>query len=108
MDTANRAVGVRRSFWQDHLAQWQRSGMTQVAYCHQQGLNLAQFGYWKKWLLAARAPGAATGASPGFITCPDGVGRGDAGRGAEWARCVFTRPTTPHNPFNNPINLYLR
>src|SRR5512142_1062617 len=63
MDTANRAVLERRSFWQDHLAQWQRSEMTQVAYCRQQGLHVAQFGYWKKRLLPVRSPDAA----PGFI-----------------------------------------
>ena len=67
MDTANRAVLERRSFWQDHLMHWQDSGMTQVAYCRQQGVNLAQFRYWKKRLLPTRSPDAATGASPGFI-----------------------------------------
>lgn len=67
MAPANRAMLERRSFWQVHLAQWQHSGMTQVAYCHQQGVNLVQFKYWKKRLLAARAPGAASGASPDFI-----------------------------------------
>ena len=56
MDTPNRAVLERRSFWQDHLEQWQRSGLTQVAYCRQHGLNRDQFGYWKKRLLAVRAP----------------------------------------------------
>jgi hypothetical protein len=59
MDTANRRLLERRSFWQEHLAQWHASGMTQVAYCRQQGLKLAQFGYWKKRLLTARAPDTA-------------------------------------------------
>ena len=63
MDTANRAVQERRAFWQEHLVQWQASGMTQVAYCRQHGLNRDQFGYWKKRLLSARLPDAA----PGFI-----------------------------------------
>ena len=63
MDTLNRAVLERRSLWQDHLAQWQRSGLTQVAYCRQQGLKVAQFGYWKKRLLPVRSPDAA----PDFI-----------------------------------------
>ena len=66
MDTANRAVQERRSFWQDHLAQWQAGGMTQVAYCRQHGLNRDQFGYWKKRLLAVRAPDTAPTAT-GFI-----------------------------------------
>ena len=63
MDTANPAVQERRAFWQEHLAQWQASGMTQVAYCRQHGLHRDQFGYWKKRLLSARSPDAA----PGFI-----------------------------------------
>ncbi|HYQ91696.1 MAG TPA: IS66 family insertion sequence element accessory protein TnpB [Candidatus Competibacteraceae bacterium] len=67
MDTANRAVLEWRLFWQDHLGQWQRSGLTQVAYCRQQGLKVAQFGYWKKRLLPPQAPDAAPGATPGFI-----------------------------------------
>jgi hypothetical protein len=41
MDTANRALLERRSFWQDHLGQWQGSGLTQVAYCRQQVSGLA-------------------------------------------------------------------
>jgi hypothetical protein len=41
MDTVNRALVERRSFWQDHLKQWQGSGLPQVAYYRQYGLNLA-------------------------------------------------------------------
>lgn len=33
--------------------------MSQVAYCRQHGLRLAQFGYWKKRLLTAPAPDMA-------------------------------------------------
>jgi hypothetical protein len=63
MDTANHMVQERRAFWQEHLTQWHASGLTQVAYCRQQGLNRDQFGYWKKRLLSAQSPDAA----PGFI-----------------------------------------
>jgi hypothetical protein len=59
MDTANRRLLERRTFWREHLAQWHASGMTQVAYCRQHGLTLAQFGYWKKRLLTSRAPDVA-------------------------------------------------
>jgi len=59
MDTANRALRERRAFWQEHLTQWQASGMTQVAYCRQHGVNRDQFGYWKKRLLSARSSGTA-------------------------------------------------
>jgi hypothetical protein len=67
MDTANQAVLERRLFWQEHLAQWQGSGMTQVAYCRQQSVNLAQFRYWKKRLLPVRSAGAAADSGPGFV-----------------------------------------
>jgi hypothetical protein len=66
MDTANRRLLERRSFWQEHFTQWRASGMSQVAYCRQQGLRLAQFGYWKKRLLTAQAP-ATMPAATGFI-----------------------------------------
>src|SRR5512143_3870284 len=63
MDTANRSVLERRSFWQGHLVQWQASGLSQVAYCRQQGLKVAQFGYWKKRMRSGQtlemAPAAA-------------------------------------------------
>lgn len=65
MDTANRAVQERRAFWQGHLVQWQASGLSQVTYCCQQGLKVAQFGYWKKRLLAGQTPDTAPAA--GFI-----------------------------------------
>ncbi|HYQ92636.1 MAG TPA: hypothetical protein VES89_11340 [Candidatus Competibacteraceae bacterium] len=61
MDTANRAATERRAYWQEHLTQWHASGLTQVAYCHQHGLNRDQFGYWKKRLLSTRSPGTAPG-----------------------------------------------
>ncbi len=73
MDTANRSVLERRSFWQGHLVQWQASGLSQVTYCRQQGLKMAQFGYWKKRLLAGQTPDTTPAA--GFI----GLQRASAG-----------------------------
>lgn len=108
MDTANRAVRERRLRWQDPLGQWQRSNMTQVAYCRQQDLDRVQCGDWEKQLLAARAPSAATGVLPGLLTVQRASVRATLVRGADYAYSAFTRPTTPHHPFNNPINLYFR
>lgn len=47
----------RHQFWQDHFTRWQRSGLGQRAYCEQQGLKLATFGYWRKRLVAQRKGG---------------------------------------------------
>jgi hypothetical protein len=67
MDTANRTASEPPTFWQGQVAQWQDSGLTQVAYCRQQGLKVSQFGYWKKRLLPAPSREATSRAVPGFI-----------------------------------------
>ncbi len=40
----------RRDFWRAHIRAWSESGLTQRAYCREQGLSEAQFSYWKPWL----------------------------------------------------------
>ncbi len=42
MDSTDKA-----SFWQDHIAAWQASGLSQIAYCEQQQLKLTTFTYWR-------------------------------------------------------------
>jgi hypothetical protein len=37
-------------FWQEHLAHWRSSGLTQSQYCRQQGLRWHTFHYWRKKL----------------------------------------------------------
>jgi hypothetical protein len=39
-------------FWQQHIAQWQASGLSQARYCRQQALIAHQFTYWKRKFLA--------------------------------------------------------
>ena len=34
-------------FWQQHLEGWQRSGLTQVAYCASHGLHIKSFRRWR-------------------------------------------------------------
>ncbi len=34
-------------FWQSHLEAWRQSGLTQVAYCTNQGLSLKSFYRWR-------------------------------------------------------------
>ncbi len=34
--------------WKQHIESWKNSGLTQVAYCNEQCLNLPAFQYWKR------------------------------------------------------------
>jgi hypothetical protein len=40
----------RRRHWQDHIDQWQSSGLTQKEYCRRNGFNWSTFHYWRKRL----------------------------------------------------------
>jgi len=53
MNTADKHL-----FWNKHLADWSGSGLSQKAYCLQQGLKPATFSYWRK---GRRSPDAACG-----------------------------------------------
>jgi hypothetical protein len=59
MASENRNTG--QNFWQQHITQWQGSGLSQANYCRQQALPAHQFSYWKCKLLA----GATTAPEPG-------------------------------------------
>lgn len=43
-------------FWQQHITQWQESGLSQADYCRQQALHAHQFSYWKCKLLTVDKP----------------------------------------------------
>lgn len=43
-------MGSKSDFWKGQLAEWRSSGLTQVAYCRDQSLSLACFGYWRRRL----------------------------------------------------------
>ena len=40
----------RERLWKEHLQRWRESGLTQSAYCRQQGLSRHQFKYWRQKL----------------------------------------------------------
>jgi hypothetical protein len=44
------AESERAIFWSRHWAAWQSSGLSQRAYCQQQGLSYSAFGYWRNRL----------------------------------------------------------
>lgn len=37
----------KQTFWHNHIAGWQHSGMSQAEYCQQHDLKLTSFGYWR-------------------------------------------------------------
>jgi len=41
-------LAQKRRYWRQHLDDWQKSGLTQVAYCRQHELCRHRFQYWKK------------------------------------------------------------
>jgi len=43
-------TAAKHLFWNKHLADWSRSGLSQKAYCLQQGLKPTTFSYWRKCL----------------------------------------------------------
>ncbi len=51
--TISVASQQRRRFWENHLREWQASGLSQAGYCRKQGLSGKSFVYWKKRLGAA-------------------------------------------------------
>jgi hypothetical protein len=41
---------MKRSLWEKHIDNWDKSGLSQRAYCDKQKLNLGTFTYWRKQL----------------------------------------------------------
>jgi hypothetical protein len=50
METIQSRVSRKSQYWHHHVDGWQRSGLSQKAYCHTNSLALATFGYWKRKL----------------------------------------------------------
>jgi hypothetical protein len=62
-------------FWQQHLDAWQRSGLTQVAYCASHGLRIKSFGRWRtKTRAAAQAGNSLLTLIPISVAAPVSVG----------------------------------
>ncbi|WP_255352380.1 hypothetical protein [Xanthomonas sp. MUS 060] len=40
----------KREQWVGYVQAWQVSGLSQAAWCREQGLSLASFGYWRRRL----------------------------------------------------------
>ena len=46
---------AKRQQWQQHIAQWQQSALSQRAFCQHAGLKFATFDYWRRALIAEQA-----------------------------------------------------
>jgi hypothetical protein len=39
---------ARKHYWQQHVASWRESNLSQVEYCRRNDLPIKNFGYWKR------------------------------------------------------------
>ncbi|MEE8057881.1 MAG: hypothetical protein V3T17_08605 [Pseudomonadales bacterium] len=46
----------KRTYWQQHFADWKNSKSSQKDYCQQHKLNFSTFGYWRKQLSQPKKP----------------------------------------------------
>jgi hypothetical protein len=79
-------MSARAKYWRRVVAAWERSGLSQAAFCRRRKLNYAAFGYWRRRLGADRTGGEP--AAPRFVevTLP----RGDVGTYELTLRCGRT------------------
>jgi len=49
-------TNTAHDLWQQHIAQWRASGLSQASYCREQALPAYQFSYWKRKFLADHEP----------------------------------------------------
>ena len=56
----------KAAYWSEHVTAWQRSGLSQGAYCRRHGLSQSSWGYWRKRL----ARSADEEAAPCFAIVP--------------------------------------
>ena len=46
--SAAEACSEKAAYWSEHIAAWQRSGLSQGAYCRRHGLSQSSLSYWRK------------------------------------------------------------
>lgn len=46
--TVSRAPRRNRQFWNDHVSQWKRSGLSKAAYCQLHSINSGSFYNWSR------------------------------------------------------------
>ncbi len=58
---------AKRTYWSNHINQWERSGETQRQYCRHHTLVCHQFTYWKQRLRPSTKKNTGSG---GFVAVP--------------------------------------
>ena len=53
--------------WQQRIQSWYDSGLSQNAWCRQNGIRPSQFGYWKKKLWAGKSTVSSSNISSAFV-----------------------------------------
>jgi len=53
--------------WEVHIESWKQSGLSQRAYCQQNGLQAHRFSYWKLKLLRTQSECVDSASSSNFI-----------------------------------------
>lgn len=56
----------RHAQWQQHIVDWQQSGLSQAAFCQSQQLSYHQFIYWRQ-KLAPKSGDSAVSTSPQLL-----------------------------------------
>jgi len=71
----------RAAFWQKHISQWSKSGLTQAEYCRRNNLSAATFYWWKGELMRKLKTQKDSSTSMKFVELcgvpPTHVGRGE-------------------------------
>jgi len=57
----------RKSFWQNHFCQWEKTKTSQASYCTKHDLNYHCFGYWRRKLLSVERADKKQNNSSAFI-----------------------------------------
>ncbi len=57
MPQNRRGQTERARHWQRLIAAWQKSGLSQVDYCRERGINAGTFAWWKRRLMAKASGG---------------------------------------------------
>lgn len=65
-NTQNQSSTNRHTQWQQHIADWQQSGLSQAAFCQSQKLSYHQFIYWRQ-KLAPKSDDSAVSTSPQLL-----------------------------------------
>ncbi|WP_422448561.1 MULTISPECIES: IS66 family insertion sequence element accessory protein TnpA [unclassified Endozoicomonas] len=53
--------------WLQRIEAWHDSGLSQKAWCRQNGVRPSQLGYWKKKLWAGNAPASSSNTRTAFV-----------------------------------------